>query len=85
MIYKKPNAQEFCYSTSLESGGVEVYLMIEIDEDAEYGKSYTSALDAVYYEGVDVTPILSSGVLNALEMEAEKGFVESLWEAKEGY
>lgn len=85
MIYKKSNAQEFCYSTSLESGGVEVYLIIEIDEDTEYGKSYTSALDAVYYEGVDVTSILSSGVLNALEMEAEKGFVESLWESKEGY
>lgn len=85
MIYKKANAKEFCYSTILESGGVEVYLIIEIDEDAEYGKSYTSSLDAVYYEGVDVTPILSSGVLNALEMEAEKGFVESLWESKEGY
>jgi hypothetical protein len=71
---------EFEYSTTLNGGVVTVYLKIEEESDEE-GKIVMTTLDAVYYDGTDVTGILSKDQITALEMEAEIGFSDYAWEA----
>jgi hypothetical protein len=64
---------EFEYNTTLNGGVVTVVLNIEeiIDED---GQDWITSFEAVYYDCIDVTSILSKEQLNELEMAALAGF-----------
>lgn len=73
-------SDNFEYQTTLNGGVVSVWLKVHTDED---GKSAT--FDKVFYEGVDVTSIVSNDQLMELEMEALKGFAEAGWETANGY
>jgi hypothetical protein len=72
---------EFEYRTLLNGGLVTVVLSIEefFDED---GEDRIVAFDGVYFDGVDITPILSSEQINELEMEAEKAMSDYSFELK---
>lgn len=52
------------YTTTHNGAIVEVYLDLGLP-------GYAERLDSVWYEGVDVTPLLDPATLNALSMEAE--------------
>lgn len=73
-------SDNFEYQTTLNGGVVSVWLKVHTDED---GKSAT--FDKVFYEGADVTRIVSNEQLMELEMEALKGFAEAGWETANGY
>lgn len=55
------------YTTTLNSGTVQVYLNISMP-------SWTERLDSVWYEGANVTSILDAQTLQALSMEAEHAY-----------
>ncbi|NDH07497.1 hypothetical protein EBX93_16525 [bacterium] len=52
------------YSTTLNGGIVQVYIDLSMP-------SWTERLDSVYFETVNITPILDQNTLAALSMEAE--------------
>ena len=70
---------EFDYKTTLNGGIVTVVLSIEKDHD-EDGETTRVSFDSVWFESVDITPILTAEQINALEMEAEAGFSNDIWE-----
>lgn len=54
-----------CYTTTHNGAIVQVYIDPTIP-------SYMDRLNSVWYEGVDVTPLLDLNTLTALGMEAER-------------
>lgn len=69
-------SEQFEYTTTLNGAIVSVWFNVEVDEG-----TVRPTFDAIFYEGTDVTPILSKEQISELEMEAEKGFWESEWES----
>lgn len=55
------------YTTTLNSGTVQVYLNISLP-------SWVERLDSVWFEGADVTSILDNQTLQALSIEAERAY-----------
>ena len=72
-------SNEFEFQTTLNGGIVTVVLKIEKDFD-EDGETTNVSFDSVWFESVDITPILTTEQINALEMEAEAGFSNDIWE-----
>lgn len=72
-------SNEFEFQTTLNGGIVTVVLKIEKDFD-EDGETTNVSFDSVWFESVDITPILTTEQINALEMEAEAGFSDLAWE-----
>ena len=72
-------SNEFEFQTTLNGGIVTVVLKIEKDFD-EDGETTHVSFDSVWFESVDITPILTTEQINALEMEAEAGFSNDIWE-----
>ena len=72
-------SNEFEFQTTLNGGIVTVVLKIEKDFDEDGETTYMS-FDSVWFESVDITPILTTEQINALEMEAEAGFSDLAWE-----
>ena len=72
-------SNEFEFQTTLNGGIVTVVLKIEKDFD-EDGETIHVSFDSVWFESVDITPILTTEQINALEMEAEAGFSNDIWE-----
>lgn len=64
---------KFEYTTRLERGDVTVYLAVD-HEHTEHGHSVYFSLDSVYFEGVDVSSILSEDALNELRKDAMAAF-----------
>lgn len=55
----------FEYNATLNSGTVQVYIDLSVP-------SYLDRLDSVYFECVNITPLLDKNTLTALSMEAER-------------
>jgi len=55
------------YTTTLNSGAVQVYLNISLP-------SWVERLDSVWFDGANVTSILDQQILQALSMEAERAY-----------
>ena len=72
-------SNEFEFQTTLNGGIVTVVLKIEKDFD-EDGETTNVSFDSVWFESVDITTILTTEQINALEMEAEAGFSNDIWE-----
>ncbi len=75
---------QYEFFTTLNGAPVTVYLKVvtETDED---GVTTEVGLESVYFEGADITPVLSKETQIELEMEAETGFWQSAWESSNGY
>lgn len=67
--------EEFEYTTRLERGDVTVYLDVD-HEHTEQGHSVYFSLGSVYFEGSDVSSILSEDVLEELRKDAITAFYE---------
>jgi len=63
---------KFNFTTKLEDGDVIVFWEFEQDECG----IYNSEVVKVYFNGIDVLPILSEETLSALDSEAEKVYQE---------
>lgn len=63
---------KFNFTTKLEDGDVIVFWEFEQDECG----IYNSEVVKVYFNGIDVLPILSEETLLALDSEAEKVYQE---------
>jgi hypothetical protein len=63
----------------LNGGIVTVVLQVEKDFD-EDGETTTVSFDSVWFDSVDITSILTTEQINALEMEAEAGLSNEAWE-----
>ena len=63
---------QFNFTTKLEDGDVIVFWEFEQDECGVYN----SEVVKVYFNGIDVLPILSEETLSALDSEAEKVYQE---------
>ena len=72
-------SNEFEFQTTLNGGIVTVVLQVEKDFD-EDGKTTTVSFDSVWFDSVDITSILTIEQINALEMEAEDGLSNEIWE-----
>jgi len=72
-------SNEFEFQTTLNGGIVTVVLKIEKDFD-EDGETTNVSFDGVWFESVDITSILTTEQINSLEMEAEAGFSNDIWE-----
>ena len=63
---------EFNFTTKLENADVIVFWQFEQDECG----IYDSEVVMVYFNGIDVLPVLSEETLSALDSEAEKVYQE---------
>jgi hypothetical protein len=72
-------SNEFEFQTTLNGGIVTVVLQVEKDFD-EDGETTTVSFDSVWFDSVDITSILTTEQINALEMEAEAGLSNEAWE-----
>ena len=72
-------SNEFEFQTTLNGGIVTVVLQVEKDFD-EDGETTTVSFDSIWFNNVDITEILTTEQINALEMEAEIGLSNEIWE-----
>jgi len=72
---------EFEYTTTLNGGIVSVWLDLTKDDDG----SLIPSFNGVFFECMDITPILSKEQISELEMEAEAAFIDHSWELKNAY
>ena len=76
---KEVNMRDYSYDhkTLLNGSPVDVEINVSFDTDWD-GDTYTSfQLVAVYFDGVDVSPILDKQTLIALEMEAQSAIEDN--------
>ena len=76
---KDVNMRDYTYDhkTLLNGSPVDVEVNVSFDTDWD-GDTYTSfQLVAVYFDGVDVSPILDKQTLIALEMEAQSAIEDT--------
>lgn len=79
MKLERQNMRDYSYDhkTLLNGSPVDVEVNVSFDTDWD-GDTYTSfQLIAVYFDGVDVSPILDKQTLIALEMEAQSAIEDT--------
>jgi hypothetical protein len=75
---------QYEFFTTLNGAPITVYLKVLTETD-EGGTHTELGLESVFFDGTDITPVLSKETQIELEMEAELGFWESAWESLNGY
>lgn len=76
--------KQFEYTTTLNGGIVSVYLNVT-EENDECGTHCFTEFDSIWFDGTNITSILSKEQIAELEIEAEAGFFEAGWESANGY
>lgn len=67
----------FEHDTLLNGAAVTVEMSVTWDyPDDSNSLEATFCLEAVYFDGVDISPVLDQNTLTALEMEAESSHIE---------
>jgi hypothetical protein len=77
---KGPAMQDYSFEHETLLNGSPVTVEMSVSWVHEWdGESYAQfALQAVYFDGVDVSPILTADTLSALEMEAESAHTDNV-------